>query len=108
MYCGDHLHIIQPGLQGNPEFRKNNSPLGYACGNETDLPHVAKHAFGSQMGPNMQKVIQLGSPPHQGLGGLSQKIFSDLFLGSPGCFPRFLRCWPYFVAGILFDGSSRT
>ena len=30
----------------------------YVCGNGVDLPHVAhvaKHAFGEQMGPNMQK-----------------------------------------------------
>ena len=28
----------------------------YACGNRVDLPHVAKHAFGDQMGPNTQKA----------------------------------------------------
>ena len=42
-----------------------------------DLPHVAKHALGDQMGPEMQKAMQFGSPPHQGLRncGLSQKYF---------------------------------
>ena len=32
-----------------------------------NLPNVAKHAFGDQMGPNMQKAMPVGSPPHQGL-----------------------------------------
>ena len=36
----------------------------------------------------------------------SKKI--DLFWGPPGFFLRFSRCWPYFVAGILFDGFGRT
>ena len=33
-------------------------------------------------------------------------IFRTL-LGPPGCFLRFSRCWPYFVAGTLLGGSGR-
>ena len=45
--------------------------------NRVDLSHVAKNAFGNQMGPNVQKAMPAGSPAHQGLTncGLSQKIF---------------------------------
>ena len=32
-----------------------------------NLPHVAKHAFGDQMGPNVQNPMPFGSLPHQGL-----------------------------------------
>ena len=53
-----------------------------------NLPHVAKHAFGDQMGPNVQKAMPFGSPPHQGLKncGRSQKIFFIFrpFLGPTG------------------------
>ena len=53
-----------------------------------DLPHVAKHALGDQMGPEMQKAMQFGSPPHQGLRncGLSQKYFLTLFGACRGNF----------------------
>ena len=41
-----------------------------------DLPHLAKHAFRDQIGPNVQKAMLLGSPSHQGLKncGFSHKI----------------------------------
>ena len=82
-YCGDHLHLIQCWLQGEPILRKIGRFSIYACGDAVNLPHVAKHAFGDQMGPNMQKAMPFGSPPHQGLKncGLSQKmfLFFDLF-----------------------------
>ena len=62
---------------------------GSACGNGVDLPHVAKHAFGGQMGPKMQKAMPFGSPHHQGQKncGLPQNntfLFFDLFLGPTG------------------------
>ena len=69
-------------VQGKPILRKIGRFSLYACGNGVDLPHVAKHAFGDQMGPNMQKAMPFGSPPHQGLKncGLSQKfLFFDPF-----------------------------
>ena len=77
-----------------------------------NLPHVAKHAVGDQIGPNIPKAMPFGSPPHQGLKNceLSQKkyfLFGP-FLGPLGCFPRFSRCWPYSMAGIPFGGSGRT
>ena len=42
--------------------------------------------------------------------GLSPKsvLFFDPFLGPAGLIPQFACCWPYFVAGILFGGLSRT
>ena len=106
--CGDHLHIIQLGLQGKPIFRKiGRFPL-CACGNGVNLPQVAKHAFGNQVGPNVQNPMLPGSPPHQGQknSGFSQKksAFDQFF-----CFwqfPPFLRGWHCFEAGILF-GSIR-
>jgi len=30
-----------------------------------DLPHVAKRAFGDEMGTNMQKAMPFGRPPYQ-------------------------------------------
>ena len=36
----------------------------YACGNGVNLPHVAKHAFGDQMGPNVQKAMPFGGRAH--------------------------------------------
>jgi hypothetical protein len=47
-----------------------------------NLPHVAKHAFGDQMGPNVQKPMPLGSPHHQGQKnyGLSQNISFIFYL----------------------------
>ena len=76
-YYGDHLHIFQRWLQGKPILRKiGRFPL-CACGDGVNLPHVAKHAFGDQMGPNVQKAMPPGSPSHQGLKNsrVSQKIF---------------------------------
>ena len=100
------------GSTENPNFEKNGRFSLYACGNGVNLPHEAKHAFGDQMGPNMQRAMLLGSPPHQGLKncGLCQKniFYLSTFFGLQGCFPRFSRCWRYFVAGVLFDGSGRT
>ena len=53
------------------EGKTRTSKIGrvslYACGNGVNLPHVAKHAFGDQMGPNMQKAMPFGSPPQRGL-----------------------------------------
>jgi hypothetical protein len=53
-----------------------------------NLPHVAKHAFGNQMGTNMQKPMPFDSPPPQGLKNceLSQKnvLFFCPFLGPTG------------------------
>ena len=72
-----------------------------------DLPHLAKRAFRDQISPNVQKAMLLGSPSHQGLKncGFSQKYiyfsFFDHFLVF-GDFLPFLRCWPYFEAGMLF------
>ena len=46
-----------------------------------NLPHVAKRAFGDQMGPNMQKAMPPGSPSHQGLkncGNFYNNVFSFL------------------------------
>ena len=42
-----------------------------------DPPHVAKHIFGDQMGPNVQKAIPFCNPPHQGLkiAGVLQNVF---------------------------------
>ena len=57
----------------------------------------AKHAFGDQMGPSVQKAMLFGSPPHQG------PFFLFLVIFLP-----FLRCWPYFEAGIPFGGFSST
>jgi hypothetical protein len=81
------------------------------CVDGVNLPHVAKHAFGDQMGPNVQNSMPFGSLPYQGLKncGLSpQKKIFDIFLGPPGRLLRFSRCWPYFVAGVLFDSLGRT
>ena len=54
----------------------------------------------------------LGSPSHQGPRnrGFSQKyiLFFDLFLLVFGDFLPFLRCWPYFEAGMLFGSFSST
>ena len=74
-YCVDHLYQIELGFKGKPELRKIGQFSLYACGNGVSLPHVAKHAFGDQMGPNMQKAMLFGSPPHQGLNncGISPK-----------------------------------
>ena len=52
-------------------------------------PHVAKHAFGDQIGQNVQKAMPFGIPLHQGLKNceLSQKnviLFFDPFQGPPG------------------------
>ena len=74
---------------------------------------MAKRAFDDQMGTNVQKAMPFGSPPYQGLQNreLFSKKVSFIFLalfGSTGCFLRFSCCWPYFAAGILFDGSGRT
>jgi hypothetical protein len=46
-----------------------------------DLPHLAKRAFGDQMGSNVQKAMLLGSPSQQGLKnrGFSQKYFCSFF-----------------------------
>ena len=91
-----------------------NWPISlYACGNGLNLPHLAERAFGDQMDTNMQKAMPFGSHLHQGLKKLrtfSKNVFIfRLFLGSTGCFPRFSRCWPYFVAGrLLFGGSGCT
>ena len=50
------------GSTENPNFEKlADFPLD-ACGNGVDLPHVAKHAFGDQMGPSVQKAMPFGSP----------------------------------------------
>ena len=54
-----------------------------------NLPHVAKHTFSDQMGPNVQKPMPLGSPSHQGPKNceLSQNIFFEKlrpFLGPTG------------------------
>ena len=67
--------IIQRWFKGKPELRKIGRFSLYACGNGVNLPHVAKHAFGDQMGPNVQKHMAFGSPSHQGPKncGLSQK-----------------------------------
>ena len=75
--CGDHLHIIQRWFTGKPILRRNGRFSLYACGNGVNLPHVAKHAFGEQMGANVQKAMPIGSPSHQGLkiaGFLKKKI----------------------------------
>ena len=80
-------------VQGKPILRKIGRFSLCACGNGVNLPHVAKHAFGDQMGPNVQKPMPFGSPPHQGLKncGLSQKIFLffDLFRAHRGDFCGF-------------------
>ena len=58
-----------------------------------NLPHLAKRIFGDQMGPNVQKAMPFGSPPHQGLKNcnLSQQnyFFSTLFRGQRGIFCGF-------------------
>ena len=36
------------------------------CSDGVNLPHVAKRAFGNQMGPNVQKAMPSGSLSHQG------------------------------------------
>ena len=80
---------IQLGFYGKPILRKIGRFLLCTCGNGVNMPHVAKHAFGDQMGPNVQKEMPFGSPPHQGPKncGLSKKIyilFFNLFGGPPG------------------------
>ena len=87
--CGDHLHQIQRRFDGKPELLKIGRFFLHACGNGVNLPHVAKHAFGDQMAPNVQKAMPFGSPPHQGLKirGLSPKhFFSTLFRAHRGAF----------------------
>ena len=81
-----HLHIIQLGLQGKTILLKIGRFFLYACENQVDLPHLAKRAFGGQMGPNVQKAMPLGSPPYHGLKnrGFSRNEFSffdQFFLG---------------------------
>ena len=53
-----------------------------------NLPHVAKHAFGDQMGPNVQNPMPFGSLPYQGLKncGLSKKkkFYFSTFFGPTG------------------------
>ena len=78
-----------------------------------DLPHVAKHAFGEQMGPNMQKVMPFGSPPHQGLK-IADFLIKIFLFGPQGDFCS-LRAvghisWlAYYLAILgLFGGSGRT
>ena len=88
-YCGDHLPLIQCWFQGNPELLKIGRFSLYACGNGVNLPHVAKHAFGDQMGPNVQKVMPFGSPPHQGLkkcGLFQKKLYFRLFMAYQAAF----------------------
>ena len=73
------------------------------------LPHLAKHAFGDRIGPNVQKTMLLGSPPHQGLkiaDFLKKKFILIDFFGE--FFPPFLHCWPHFEADILFGAVSST
>ena len=81
--CRVHLHIIQRSFYGNPILRKIGQFSLYACGNGLNLPHVAKRAFGGQIGPNVQKAMPFGSPPYHGLKNceLSQFFFhfSTLF-----------------------------
>ena len=62
------LHRRRPRL----ESRKSGS-----CHQVVDVPHLAKHAFRDQIGPNVQKAMLPGSPSHQGLKncGFSQKYF---------------------------------
>ena len=62
----DHLHQIQLGFYGKPLFWKIGRFSLYACGNGVNLPHLTEHAFGDQMGTNVQKAMPFGSPPHQG------------------------------------------
>ena len=50
----------------------------YACGNRVDLPHVARRAFGNQMGPNRQKAMPFGTPSSTDKKmGLSHFLFFD-------------------------------
>ena len=53
---------IQRWFQGKSILLKVGQFSLYACGNGVDLPHVAKHAFGDQMGPNVQKAMPFDSP----------------------------------------------
>ena len=88
-YSGDYLHIIQRWFRGKPILRKIGRFSLCARGNGVNLPHVCKHAFGDQTGPNVQKPMPFGSLPYQGLKncGLSQQnifLFFDVFSGPPG------------------------
>ena len=92
---GDHIYLIQLEFQGKLEVRKFGPFFLYACGNVVDLPHVAKRAFGDQVGLCEEQDMRFGSP----LMGL---FFSDfiflsftIFRGTHGV-PRGL-C----AAGIL-------
>ena len=61
----------------------------YACGNGVDLPHVAKRAFGDQMGLTGKKEMPFGNPPQYGTNkcGLSPKnIISFLEAAGRGAF----------------------
>ena len=80
------IYIIQRWFDGKPILRKiGRFPLCvWKWGGSA---HVAKRAFGDQMGPNVQKPMPLGSPHHQGQKkyGLSQNIsfiFYFDFLGA--------------------------
>ena len=80
---------MQRWFRGKPILRKIDRFSLCARGNGVNLPHVAKHAFGDQMGPNVQNPMPFGSLPYQGLKNceLSQKIFFlffDIFWGPPG------------------------
>ena len=47
------------GSTENPPFKKVGRFSLYAFGNGVNLPHVAKRAFGDQMGPNVQTPCRL-------------------------------------------------
>ena len=74
--CRVHLHIIQLGFDGISKLRKIGQFSLYACGKWVDLPHLAKHTFRDQIGPNVQNSMLLGSPSHQGLKNCE---FSQIF-----------------------------
>ena len=107
--CRVHLHIIQLGFKGKLILRKIGRFSLCACGNGMNLPHAAKHAFGDQIGPDVQKAMPFGSPPSRtencGLSRKKQFSFFKLFLPLVIFLP-FSCCWPYFEAGILFGDFS--
>ena len=94
-----------------------NWPIFIICmWNGVDLPHVPKHAFGDQMGPNVQKAMPFCNPPHQGLKncGLSHfLIFRPFFRVAGVLFAvcallAIFRGWPYYLAVPAAPGRLNT